>query len=311
LTVGRKSGRVDAVNCIKSLGIRIFLELTMLLGISASKRKWGNCETAVKSALLAAMKRGAKTAFIRLTDIPLEPCRGCFRCLAGGGACPTEDGLYDLLCHIRSVESLVLAAPVYFMAPPAKLFSLLDRLLSVSGFKPQGGGPKRAATVTIMGNRRWRGVAEPYVNLVASLLGFEVEESLPVVAEGPGEVLLDTAAIERIEAIGTAFAEGTQLSPAGERANVCPVCRSDFFVVESKELVCPVCGLKGDLASYAKDGGFKPTGGEARWGTGWLRAHVEAWVKPSVERFKAERRTTLSKLSEFRSRYASEEERGA
>ena len=283
----------------------------MLLGISASNRKWGNCETAVKSALLAAMKRGAKTAFIRLTDIPLEPCRGCFKCLAAGGACPTDDGLYDLLCHIRSADSLVLAAPVYFMAPPAKVFSLLDRLLTMSGFKPREGGPGRAATVTIMGNRRWLGVAEPYINLIASLLGFEVEESLPVVAEGPGEVLSDSATIERLEVIGAAFAEDKALDPAGERANVCPVCRSDFFVVESQELECPVCGLRGDLAAYAKDGGFRRTGGELRWGTGWLRAHAEAWMKPSVERFKADRRDILSKLIEFRSRYKSEEERGS
>jgi len=283
----------------------------MLLGISASRRKWGNCETAVKSVLLAAMRGGSKTAFIRLTDIPLEPCRGCFRCLAGGGACPTEDGLYDLLCHVRSADSLVLAAPVYFTAPPAKLFSLLDRLLTVSAFKPEEGRRKLAATVTIMGNRRWRGVAEPYVNLIVSLLGFAIEDSVPVVAEGPGEVLSDAKTVARLQAIGTAFAEGRKLDVTGERANVCPVCRSDFFVIESSELVCPVCGLKGDLAAYAKDGTFSRTGGEPRWGTGWLKAHVEAWMKPSVERFKANRRDTLSKLSEFRSRYASEEERGS
>jgi len=282
----------------------------MLLGISASNRKWGNCETAVKSVLLAAMRGGSKTAFIRLTDIPLEPCLGCFRCLAGGGTCPTEDGLYDLLCHIRSADNLVLAAPVYFMAPPAKLFSLLDRLLTVSAFEPEEGRRKRAATVTIMGNRQWRGVAEPYVNLIVSLLGFAIEDSLPVVAEGPGEVLSDAKTVARLEAIGTAFAEGRKLDVPGERANVCPVCRSDFFVIESSELVCPVCGLKGDLAAYAKDGTFSRTGGEPRWGADWLRAHVDAWMKPSVERFKANRRDILSKLSEFRSRYASEEERG-
>jgi hypothetical protein len=132
-----------------------------------------------------------------------------------------------------------------------------------------------------------------------------------VVAEGPGEVLSDSAAVSRLEAIGSAFAGGKELGPAGRRGNVCPVCMSDFFVIESKELVCPVCGVKGDLAAYSRDGTFRRTGGEPRWGTGWLRAHVEAWMKPSVERFKAGRREILSNLSEFRSRYASEEERGS
>ncbi len=283
----------------------------MLLGISASNRAWGNCETAVKSVLLAAMRGGSRTAFIRLTDIPLEPCRGCFRCLAGDGACPIEDGLYDLLCHIRSADNLVLAAPVYFMAPPAKLFSLLDRLLTVSEFNPEDDRRRRAVTVTIMGNRQWRGVAEPYVNLMASLLGFRIEDSLSVVAEGPGEVLSDAAAVARLEAIGTAFAEGRELEVSGDRANVCPVCRSDFFVIEAPSVVCPVCGLKGDLAAYAKEGTFTGTGGDVRWGTDWLKAHIETWMKPSVERFKANRREILSKLSDLRSRYALEEERGS
>jgi hypothetical protein len=60
-----------------------------------------------------------------------------------------------------------------------------------------------------------------------------------------------------------------------------------------------------------KGGSFTETGGEVRWGPDWLRAHIEAWMKPSLERFKANRRGILSKLSEFRSDYASEEERGS
>jgi len=282
----------------------------MLLGISASDRAWGNCETAVKSVLLAAMTGGSETSFIRLTDIHLEPCRGCFRCLAKGGACPIEDGLYGLLELIESADSLVFAAPVYFMAPPAKVFSLLDRLLTVSGLEPDRDPPRRAVTATIMGNRKWRGVAEPYVNLMVSLLGFRIEESLSLVAEAPGELLSDAAAVARLEAIGAAIAQGRKIEASGDRADVCPVCRSDFFLIESPLMVCPICGLECDLADYEKDGRFTGTGGEIRWGRDWLRSHVEAWIKPSVGRFRANRREILARLGDLRSRYASEEERG-
>lgn len=283
----------------------------MLLGISASKRAWGNCDTAVKSVLLAAMKAGSPTAFLRLADTPLEPCRGCFKCLVPGSDCPVEDGLYELLGRIRSADGLVLAAPVYFMAPPAKLFMLLDRLLTVPGFMPEEDRPRRAATVTIMGNREWRGVTEPYVNLVVSLLGFDIEASMSLVAEGPGQLLENKAAVARLESIGRAFAEGRRLEGREERPGVCPVCRSDFFLIDSRSVVCPVCGLKGDLAAYSERRRFEPLAGEPRWGTGWLRAHIDAWMRPSVERFRAGRREILSRLSEFRTRYASEEERGS
>jgi multimeric flavodoxin WrbA len=266
---------------------------------------------AAKSVLLAAMKAGSRTDFIRLTDIALEPCRGCFRCLAAGKRCPIDDGLYELLGRIQEADALVLAAPVYFMAPPARVFSLLDRLLTVAGLTEKIRPPRRAVTLTIMGNRGWKGVAEPYVNLLASLLGFEIADSLSLVAEGPGQVLSDQAAVARLEGIGRAFAEGRDLEAGEKRPEACPMCRSDFFHVRSGSVVCPVCGLEGDLGTYVREGRFMRTGGNLRWGTPWLRAHIEAWIKPSLLRFKANRRELLSALGDFRSRYASEAERGS
>lgn len=282
----------------------------MLLGVSASRRIWGNCETAVKSVLLSARRSGAQTAFIRLTDIPIEPCRGCFRCLAEGGTCPGEDGLYDLLCHIRSVDTLVLAAPVYFMAPPAKLIALLDRLLVAAGLKKTMSQDRQAVTITIMGNRRWRGIAEPFVNMVVSLLGFRIVDSLSLVAEGPGEIIMEPAIASRLEEIGRALARSGDIETPEGRADVCPVCRSDFFTIEPPSIVCPVCGLRGDLETYTRENRFVETGGELRWGTDWLHGHIDAWVRPSVARYRANRKRILKNLHRFREQYAVEEERG-
>jgi multimeric flavodoxin WrbA len=282
----------------------------MLLGISASDRHWGNCEAAVKSVLLGARRRDIRTAFIRLTDIPIEPCKGCFRCVGKGGACPTEDGLYDLLCHVRSVDTLVLAAPVYFLAPPAKLLALLDRLLTMSGFKDREPGARRAVTITIMGNAKWHGVAEPLINMITSLLGFEIAQSLSLVAEGPGEILTNAATARRLEGIGEALATGGEMDGAGERPHICPVCGSDFFTIKPPSIVCPVCGTAGDLDVYIRENRFAKTGGDVRWGIGWLHSHIDAWVRPSVSRYKTGRKEVLKALQGVKKRYSLEEERG-
>jgi uncharacterized Zn finger protein (UPF0148 family) len=64
-----------------------------------------------------------------------------------------------------------------------------------------------------MGNAGWRGVAEPFVNLAASLLGFDVIESLAAVAEGPGELLQDARIMERLEASGLALGSTSGAGP--------------------------------------------------------------------------------------------------
>ncbi len=173
-----------------------------ILGISASSRVWGNCETSVKLALLSAMDEGARTDFIRLTDVKIDPCRGCFTCLSEAGACAIEDDLGGLLERIGEARALVLAAPVYFGLPPAVLVSLLDRLLVVTASRELPRDPRPAVTITLMGNEKWRGVAQPVVNTAVSLLGFEIAESVSIVAEGPGEVLSHPGVVEKLKRAG-------------------------------------------------------------------------------------------------------------
>jgi multimeric flavodoxin WrbA len=281
----------------------------MILGISASRRIWGNCDTAVKSVLSAAMESQAQTEFVRLTEVPIEPCRGCFRCLKEDRRCAIEDGLDRLLDRIRSARGLVLAAPVYFMAPPAVLISLLDRLLIMSGSGGSPDGSRPAAAFTIMGNMRWRGVAQPLVNLTVSLLGFEIAESLSLVAEGPGQVLASKEVGRRLEEIGVALATGRPITRT-EGPGSCPVCGSSFFEVQAPLLVCPVCGAAGDLETYVRERRFVRTGGELRWGLDWLDRHVDSWVRPSVDRYLRDRRSILRQLRDLKERYSLAAERG-
>lgn len=280
-----------------------------ILGISGSTRVWGNCESAVKQVLTAAMGEDAVTGFVRLPDLDIRPCKGCFRCVKEDGRCPLPDGLYGLLDEIEAYDDLVLAAPVYFLSPAGALVGLMDRLLAVNAYMTPREAPGRAVTMTLMGNQRWRGVAEPLLNLTASLLGFEIMESLSLVAEGPGEVISSVETAERLSRLGWALAKGEPPSASG-RKGICPVCRSDFFRIEPPTVVCPICGLKGDLGTYAKDRVFRPSGDPAMWGRRWLAAHIDSWVRPSLERYLGHRQDILGRLRNLRTRYREQEERG-
>ncbi|HVP56458.1 MAG TPA: flavodoxin family protein, partial [bacterium] len=207
-----------------------------ILGISASRRVWGNSEIAVRRVLLSAMEDGAQVDFVRLGDLRIEPCRGCFRCLSREGACAIGDDVAGLVDRAEAADALVLAAPVYFGMPPAVLVGLMDRLLVVTAGDEAAGRPRGAVAITLMGNPDWRGVAQPFVNLAASLLGFDLIESVSVVAEGPGEVLMDEETVARLEALGRWLASGApgrrrgpqDLREEARRGALCPVCESDF-----------------------------------------------------------------------------------
>jgi multimeric flavodoxin WrbA len=222
--------------------------MVKLLGVSASTRVWGNCEAAAKSILVAGRDAGAEIDFIRLTDFNLEPCRGCFRCLARGKHCPTEDDLYRLLGEFQQADAVILAAPVYFLSPPAALVGLMDRLLTMGSLKGRRKTGRPAVTVTIMGNHKWRGVAEPLVNMTVSLLGFDIAESMSLVSEGPGEILSREGVVGRFGEIGRSLALGEPLR-AEAREGICPVCRADFFRIEAGRVICPVCGAAGGLGN--------------------------------------------------------------
>jgi multimeric flavodoxin WrbA len=279
------------------------------IGMSASCRAWGNCESAVKQILVSAHRAGAETGFVRLTDLKIEPCRGCFACLVKGGMCTVDDDLRGLLGRIASSDMLILAAPVYFTAPSSNLIALMDRLLVMAGTDRAPDRDRPAVTLTMMGNYLWRGVARPLVNMTASLLGFNVVESLTLVAEGPGEVIADSRIARRLRSIGEKLAKGQPISEDAE-PSICPTCKSDFFRIEPPFIVCPVCGEAGWLEDHINAGRFTATGRERSWGLSWLDKHVESWIRPSLLRYKEQRRKIINSLRELKKAYSEIGERG-
>jgi hypothetical protein len=97
-----------------------------VLGLAGSCRAGGNTETLLDWCLEAARGQGADVRKFRLCDLGLHGCRGCGAC-SRDGVCVVNDGMQELYPHLRTADSIVLAAPIYSMGMPAVPKMMVDR----------------------------------------------------------------------------------------------------------------------------------------------------------------------------------------
>lgn len=107
--------------------------MTRILGLVGSARPWGNSELMVRQVLQGTTAEGVTGHLIRLTNLDLEPCTGCMRCVIGDKPCRISDDMVWLIQAIQAADGLVLAAPTYFLGPAAVIKLVLDRMLMVTG----------------------------------------------------------------------------------------------------------------------------------------------------------------------------------
>jgi len=98
----------------------------MVLGVAGSARRGGNTETLLDWCLGAARAAGATVVKFRLSELDLHGCRACDACWKDG-VCVVKDGMQQLYPYLREADSIVLAAPVYFMGMPAVPKMMIDR----------------------------------------------------------------------------------------------------------------------------------------------------------------------------------------
>ena len=284
--------------------------MTQILGVVGSARRWGNSEIVIRHALQGARDQGATVEMVRLTDLRLEACTGCMRCVIGSKPCPLDDDMEWLIQIIQEADGLVLAAPTYFLGPAAVIKLVLDRLLMVTGrlsdaFPP----PRPAATIATAGLEGWRGVTLPYFNALVAAFGYRPIASLLAVAPGPGEVLLDDALMDQVLAAGERLGRlelGTESEVPGTieaPAATCPVCTCDAFVLSGSRALCPICGSEA-IIHWSEAGAqlhFQAEAeGHGRWTPEGLRAHMTDWVQATGPRYLAHRPEIKARRAPFR-----------
>ena len=97
-----------------------------VLGLAGSARRGGNTETLLDWCLGAARDAGAVVVKYSLCDLDLHGCRACDAC-RHTGVCIQKDDMELLYPHLRTVDSIVIASPIYFYGVTAQAKALIDR----------------------------------------------------------------------------------------------------------------------------------------------------------------------------------------
>lgn len=256
-----------------------------ILGIVSSQRKTANGEILLKAAA-AACGEAHTLELVRLPELKLEPCRGCYVCLTPGKACPIGDDLDFLAEKIANADGIIWAAPCYALGPAAVVKLFGDRIIYLAQRLSDFAG-KPCALIATAGIEGWEGYTLSSLTAVARFLGLRVKDSQMFMGALPGEALTSEQNLLRIEQLGRALFGTGRTAGEGE----CPTCWSDIWKFPAKGLaVCPYCGQEARLVPT--EGGivweYGPAG--TRFTAEHLQEHFQVWLKGKVSEFAARRK---------------------
>ncbi len=128
-----------------------------VLGVHGSPRKAAS-DWVLRYALdIAAELEGVETQFEALAKPEIKPCIHCNKCLAAGClSCSVfeNDGMARLYRAVQEADVLIVAAPVYQMAPSAQTQIFMNRLRPLGKLTSQGGPATKVGVPIAIGGRR-------------------------------------------------------------------------------------------------------------------------------------------------------------
>jgi multimeric flavodoxin WrbA len=277
-----------------------------ILGLVGSHRKLGNTEVLVKEALLEAQRLGAEVDLIRLTDLRIEPCKGCMACLFKQEECRIQDDWLTFKNRILESDAVILGAPTYLLGPAGIIKMLIDRNVAFLYGSPKN-NPKPGAIIGVSGIIGWEPFSLPMLNIFLMTCGLKVVDQVMFYAQGPGEILLDHSAMKRARKVGANVLQA--ISKQSERLNyygeigICPVCHQNIFQVKEDHLECALCQAKakvkiddGNIKLVFDKRSFK----DNRWSDEALFKNFSLAVLPSAEKFLRKRDKIMEKSKKYR-----------
>jgi multimeric flavodoxin WrbA len=269
-----------------------------ILGISASRRNWGNTDILVRHALKGAESKGAETQFLRLTDFSIQQCRGCLKCLFKERDCVIDDQLVDILAAMRSADGIVLGSPIHCLSASGTLQTLLPRL-----FRQQYTGEfreKSSIALAIGGKPGWEGWALAQVVSFLLILGMRPIDQLIGYGQGPGEIFYDKNACQRSIDAGRRIA-ANEITYSGDQGT-CPFCHLDLVIPGKEgEPRCMVCNISGRWTKRGTEKRFTPF---PELKPGWYpdrnREHFANMILSSKNNYHNKIKEIKSKLTNFK-----------
>ncbi|HHV12176.1 MAG TPA: flavodoxin family protein [Clostridiales bacterium] len=315
-----------------------------VLGVSFG-RKNKNCDILVKQALFAAKEAGAEVKFINTMNMKISHCTGCGACskLRDQGKqikCVTiKDDYLELENEFLNADGIIIAAPVYSIAPTGQFKNYIDRF---------GAAHDRAAALAEQEKRIKAGaeelldprvLADKYVAYI-SVGGAKTQDwvslglpnmymfGMSTVMKAVGQIdaynmgtivnpVLEDELMEKTAKLGEHLAKSIgkpydQVEWMGEEG-VCPVCHNSMITLgKTTDVQCPMCGIHGKLS--IENGEVKVTFSEkeqkrARNTLEGLTEHyqeIQGFVKnfmPKFEKNKDKIEEGMKRIGSFESTY--------
>jgi len=113
-----------------------------ILGLSGSPRgAESNSEKMLNTCLAWAVKYGAETKMIRLSEKQILPCEGCYSKTQDGAGCVypcihDKDDTAEILTAIAEANGLVIATPVYWGSASSAIQVVLEKMVSLENNQP-------------------------------------------------------------------------------------------------------------------------------------------------------------------------------
>jgi len=265
-----------------------------VLGIVISHRRLGNSELLVKE-IMSSVPEPCSRELIRLTDLKIEPCKACYRCLQGESDCPIKDDFNFIIRKFKEADALIVGVPVYILGPHGYYKMLTDRLVGSQNFSAYTEGKPCVITIPY-GTKGWEGYSKAAALVMPRLLRMKIVDCWQVHATLPGESLLNPENVDYAQTIGRGLFNGREYSPGNRE---CSFCGSDLFrLLEGNRVECPICGAQGII----KNNGIPDfTGADyCRFSNHEMEEHFKVWLVEMKHRYWAEKNSLRDVQNSYR-----------
>jgi len=169
-----------------------------ILFLAGSPRKGGNTDDCVNYAAAKFAAAGHTVEMIRVHDVNIERCRGCRACMRLRHCVIVNDDFDGIWEKVKSSDVIILAAPIYWYAPPGAMKDFIDRTHGAFAVGSVMTGIKAALLSVAADDGCW----DPHERVMASWLKRYSADLLPsvrILARERGDAMASQEAATRLD----------------------------------------------------------------------------------------------------------------